>query len=65
MKKAKKVELKVFESRNKLKRGEIKKISEETWYSRSHVSNVLSGRRRDTYGGIFKTAKSIVKGRRK
>jgi hypothetical protein len=65
MKKTKKVELKVFEGRSKLKRGEITQIAESTWMSQGHVSNVLNGKRRDTTGEIFREAKTMVKGRRK
>lgn len=64
MKTKKKVELKSFEGKRKLKRGEIATIAKRAWFSESHVSNVLSGRRRDSDGTIFQAAKSIVKGRR-
>ena len=47
-----------MEGADKLKRGEIAEIAEKTYYSESHVSNVINGRRKDTDGTITKAVKA-------
>ncbi len=55
-------EYSVRDIRRKLKYGEMTKISNQTWFSQSHVSNVLAGRRRNKE--IVEAAYAITKRRK-
>ena len=48
--------------RNKLRRGDVARIAYDTFYSQSHVSNVLNGRRQNKE--IVKCAKQVTKKRK-
>lgn len=57
-----KEEYSVRDIRRKLKYGEMTRISNQTWFSQSHVSNVLAGRRRNKV--IVEAAYEITKRRK-
>ena len=48
----------IHEIHSKLKRGDVSTIALKTWYSQSHVSNVLAGRRKNA--DIVNAAKTMT-----